>query len=895
MAATTKIKVYELAKELGQDSQSLVDVVQRLGINVKNTMSSLGSEEVRTVREHYRVQRSLSKASSTQAAVVARAGVTEKRVGATVIRRRKRPGEEEKPEPVEVQAEPEVAEVDEAALDSAPIESAEIAVAEEEAQAAEELPEDEVVEVSAPEPEAPAVIEEVQAAPPEAPVDKKLKKGIREVVAPPPEAKRRFFPSIIKKVSTESYLGEKVGPKVERKVRPPAAPTTAKPGAPRPAGSAGADTGSIGLKRVKEIELAPVDPTKDANKRRTSQRQDSVFRSTDYLKRELIHATKKRKGVISRPALKTQLTKMAEHKRVVDMEERITVGDIAKAMSVKSGQVITKLMNLGVTATINETIDFDTASLLAQEFGYEVRSQVFKEEDFLPTAEIDETSLKPRPPVVTIMGHVDHGKTSLLDYIRKAKVAAGEAGGITQHVSAYRVDLPQGSITFVDTPGHEAFTAMRARGAKVTDIVVIVVSGVDGVMPQTQESVAHSKAAGVPIIVAVNKIDLPDANPDKVKQTLAGMELNPEEWGGDTIYINVSAKTGKGVDQLLESILLQSEMLQLKASFDMPAKGTVIESRLEKSTGPIATVLVQQGTLKHGDIAVCGTAYGKVRAMTSTLGKKLTEATPGMPVELLGLGEVPSVGDEFQVVESERDARELVDARVDKARAKASVTKKKMTLEEMLAGGSKSGEKELRLILKTDVQGSTEALREALSKFPVDKVSLKVLHAATGGITESDVMLASASKAAVLGFNVRPDVKALKLSEREGIQVKTYNIIYDLVEDAKKMLEGLLDSEVKEKVIGRAEVRELFTVPKIGTIAGSSVIDGKVIRGCYLRLLRDSRIVYEGKISSLRRFKDDVKEVTSGYECGIGLENFSDIRPGDQFEAFLKEERRGTL
>jgi len=418
---------------------------------------------------------------------------------------------------------------------------------------------------------------------------------------------------------------------------------------------------------------------------------------------------------------------------------------------------------------------------------------------------------------------------------------------------------------------------------------------VDGVMPQTEESVAHSKAAGVPIIVAVNKIDLPDANPDKVKQTLAGMELNPEEWGGDTIYVNVSAKTGKGVDQLLESILLQAEMLQLKASFDMPAKGTVIESRLEKSTGPIATVLVQQGTLKQGDIAVCGTAYGKVRAMTSTLGKKLTEATPGMPVELLGLGEVPSVGDEFQVVESERDARELVDARVDKARAKASVTKKKMTLEEMLAGGSKTGEKELRLILKTDVQGSTEALREALSKFPVDKVSLKVLYAATGGITESDVMLASASKAAVLGFNVRPDVKALKLSEREGIQVKTYNIIYDLVEDAKKMLEGLLDSEVKEKVIGRAEVRELFTVPKIGTIAGSSVIDGKVIRGCYLRLLRDSRIVYEGKISSLRRFKDDVKEVTSGYECGIGLENFSDIRPGDQFEAFLKEERRGTL
>jgi translation initiation factor IF-2 len=905
MAATTKIKVYELAKELGQDGQSLVEVVQRLGINVKNTMSSLGSEEVRTVREYYRQQRSLTKSPNSAAAGVARAGVTEKRVGATVIRRRKKPGEEDsKPElvhdgPLEAASE----EFEQ----SAPEMEDNTAVA---VQSESELAQVETVEADEQDVEAPTVEAELEAAPEtvelpvEAPapaVQKAVSKApagpatvaaVPAVKPKPPEIKRRLFPSIIKKVSTESYLGEKVGPKVERKARPVApAPGT------RPAVAAGAstETGPFGLKRVKEVELtAAVDAAKEVGRRRQAQRQDSVFRSTDYLKRELIHATKKRKNIISRPALKTQLTKAADHKRIVQMDGTITVAELAKAMSVKAGPVISKLMNLGVTATMNESVDFDTATLIAQEMGFEVRNNAFKEEDYLPQIAVDESAMKPRPPVVTIMGHVDHGKTSLLDYIRKAKVAEGEAGGITQHVGAYMVETPNGNITFVDTPGHEAFTAMRARGAKVTDLVIIVVSAVDGVMPQTQESVNHAKAAGVPIIVAVNKTDLPDANPDKTRQQMAALDLAPEEWGGDTIYVNVSAKTGKGIDTLLESVLLQSEMLQLKANYDVPAKGSVIESRLEKATGPIATVLVQQGTLKQGDIVVCGTSVGKVRAMTSTLGKKMTEAVPGMPVELLGLGEVPVVGDELQAVESERAARELCDARVDKQRAKAGISRKKMTLEEILQGGS-DGEKELRVILKADVQGSTEALREALSKFPEDRVKLKVLHSATGGITESDVMLAAASKAVILGFNVRPDVKALKLSEREGLQLKTYSIIYDLVEDAKQMLEGLLDSDVKEKVIGRAEVRETFSVPKIGTIAGSSVIDGKVIRGCFLRLLRDSRVIYEGRISSLRRFKDDVKEVTSGYECGIGLENFTDIRPGDQFEAFLKEERRGTL
>lgn len=880
MAATTKIKIHELAKELGQDSQSLVDVIQRLGISVKNTMSSLGSEEAKTVRDHYRQQKSLTKAPASAAAGVSRTGVTEKRVGSTVIRRRKKPGEEEPKEAV--------AELSEEVQMDAPMEAAaegEEVSAESSAEAEQEFEGEIAVEEAAPE-----IVEEP------VPTGVAAASAGPATAAPKQEVKRRLFPSIIKKVSTESYLGEKVGPKIERKPRP------ATP-APRPgqaaAGGTGATTeGGIGLKRVKEVELSTAtDTAKDAGRRRQAQRQDSVFRSTDYLKRELIHATRKKKNIISRPAMKTQITKSAVHKRVVDMAETITVAEFAKAMSVKANQVITKLMNLGVTATMNESIDIDTATLVAPEFGFEVKSQVFKEEDYIPVVAVDESTLKSRPPVVTIMGHVDHGKTSLLDYIRKAKVAAGEAGGITQHVGAYMVDLPQGSITFVDTPGHEAFTAMRARGAKVTDLVIIVVSAVDGVMPQTEESVAHAKAAAVPIIVAVNKTDLPDANPDKVRQTMAALDLNPEEWGGDTIYVNVSAKTGKGIDQLLESILLQAEMLQLKANYDTAAKGAVVESRLEKATGPIATVLVQQGVLKQGDIVVCGTSSGKVRAMTSTLGKKMTEAGPGTPVELLGLGEVPVVGDDLQVVDNDRAARELCDARLEKQRSKAGTNRKKMTLEEILQAGDNttSGEKELRVILKTDVQGSTEALKEALSKFPADRVRLRVLHSATGGITESDIMLASASKAVVFGFNVRPDIKSIKLGEREGVQVKTYSIIYDLIEDAKNMLEGLLDTDVKEKVIGRAEVRELFTVPKVGTIAGSSVIDGKVVRGCFLRLLRDSRVIYEGKISSLRRFKDDVKEVTTGYECGIGLENFTDIRPGDQFEAFLKEERRGTL
>jgi translation initiation factor IF-2 len=870
--ATIKLKVYELAKELGVEGQQLVSQVQRLGIDIKNAMSVLGTEEVRTVREFYRKNAKINASVASAASAPANpAGVTEKRVGATVIRRRK--GAEAAPPPP-------VAEPTPVALEEEPL----VQVAEaapEEVPVFEEVAETEMapLEVAA-EP----VVSEPEPSPVETPVQP-------EVVPPKVEPiKRRVFSSIIKKVATEQHLTEQVGPKVEKKERPKTAPATATASS-----SAAGAVGSEALRRVKEVDFAAsTEAAKEAGKRRVAQRQDSVFRSADYLKRELVHATKKKKNVISRPALRTLITKPAEHKRVVEMAEKITVGEFAKELGVKATAVISKLMGMGVTASMNDAIDFETASLVAPEFSFEVKQKMFREEDYIPQVDVTQGELKSRPPVVTIMGHVDHGKTSLLDAIRKSKVAAGEAGGITQHVGAYTVTVPKGKITFVDTPGHEAFTAMRARGAKVTDIVVVVVSAVDGVMPQTLESINHAQAASVPIIVAINKVDLPDGNPDRIKQTLSGHGLNPEEWGGETMYLPVSAKTGKGLDTLLESILLQAEMLELKANYGIPARGTVVESRLEKARGPLATVLVQQGLLKTGDLVVCGTTYGKIRAMQDSYGKRVTQAEPGDPVEILGLPEVPTTGDEFFVAQDEKSARELTTARAERTKAAQLVGRPKITLEQMLSS-SPTGDKELRVILKADVQGSVEALREALSKIPTDKVRLRVLHYATGGINESDVMLASASRAAVIGFNIRPDVKAMKLAESEGIEVRTYNIIYELLDDVRSLMEGLLDKQVKEKVIGRAEVRELFAVPKLGTIAGSSVTDGKVTRGCFLRLLRDSRVIYEGKVSSLRRFKDDVKEVSQGFECGIGLENFNDLKPGDQFEAFIKEESQDTL
>ncbi|MSP18470.1 MAG: translation initiation factor IF-2 [Bdellovibrionales bacterium] len=874
---STKLKVYELAKELNIEAQHLVDLAQRLGVDVKNTMSILGTEEVRNIRDYYRKNKVFTKSATP--VVPVKPNVTEKRVGTTLIRRRAAKVVEE----VVVEVVPEVTEVenveifDETILVAEEIETTPLEVEEV------VVPLEVVAEVSTP----PSIVEPSKEEKPV--VSAKL---IVEMAAPKP---RRFFPSIIKKVATEEYLGAKVGPKVEkvkREVKPATPVAGAKPGTTAAIGSLG-----VGLKRVKEVDFTSSvaqEAAREAGKRRLLERQHVVFKSADFLKRELIHSMKKKKTAASRTALKTEITTPGEHKRIVEMGDSITVGNLAKQMSQKAGAIIKKLMAMGVTAAINDNIDFDTATLMAHEFTFEVKQNIFKEESFIPVVSKEEGAMKPRGPVVTIMGHVDHGKTSLLDSIRKTKVAAGEAGGITQHVGAYTVSLPKGKITFVDTPGHEAFTAMRARGAKVTDLVVLVVSAVDGVMPQTLESINHSKAANVPIIVAINKIDLPDGNPDRIKQTLAGYDLNPEEWGGNTLYVPVSAKTGKGIDSLLENILLQAEIMELKANFDVPARGVVIESRLDKHRGPIASVLVQHGKLAQGELIVCGTSYGKVRAMTHPTTGKITEAFPSDPVEILGLAAVPAVGDDFFVMKDEKAAKALIDARLLKIGQQTLENRPKVSLEDLMNAPT-GPDKELRIILKADVAGSTEALKESFTKFASAKVKLKVLHTGTGGITETDIMLAAASEAVILGFNVRPDLKAQRIAETEGVIVRTYTIIYELLEDIKTLAEGLLAPEIKERVIGRAEVRSVFNIPKMGSIAGSAVIDGKVVRGCYLRLLRDNRVIYEGKISSLRRFKEDVKEVASGFECGIGLENYNDVKLGDQFEAFLKEEHKSTL
>jgi translation initiation factor IF-2 len=561
---------------------------------------------------------------------------------------------------------------------------------------------------------------------------------------------------------------------------------------------------------------------------------------------------------------------------------------------VKAGEVLRKLMDLGVMATITQQLDLDTASLVAHEFEYAIENVAFDADSAIEmehgVEEGQEPAKETRPPVVTIMGHVDHGKTSLLDSIRSTNVTEGEAGGITQHIGAYSVNVGARHITFVDTPGHEAFTAMRARGAKVTDIVVLVVAADDGVMPQTVEAISHARAANVPIIVAVNKIDKGDANLDRVKRGLADHGLAAEDWGGDTAIVPVSAKTQQGIPELLEMILLQSDVLELKANPAKLARGVIIEAKLERGRGPVATVLIQEGTLHAGDPFVCGTQYGRVRAMMDEKAQKLEEAGPSMPVEILGLAGVPEAGDVFSAVGDEATARQVASARLDKKRQAQLSTTSKVSLEE-LYDKIKSGEaKELRVILKADVQGSVEALQKALGLLSTDEVKLNVLHASVGGVSESDVLLASASKAIIIGFNIRPESKATELAEREGVDIRLYAIIYEALNDMRSALEGLLTPTIREKVVGRADVRRPFPIPGVGTIAGSQVTEGKITRASRVRLVRDSVPVFEGKVASLRRFKEDVREVTSGLECGIGLENFNDVKPGDVIEAFEVEE-----
>jgi translation initiation factor IF-2 len=583
--------------------------------------------------------------------------------------------------------------------------------------------------------------------------------------------------------------------------------------------------------------------------------------------------------------------------REISVPETITVADLAHKMSVKAAEVIKAAMKLGTMVTINQVLDQETAMILVQEMGHQAIAAKLTDPDTLlaESAQASTAESLPRPPVVTVMGHVDHGKTSLLDYIRRTRVASGEAGGITQHIGAYHVETPKGVITFLDTPGHEAFTAMRARGAKVTDIVVLVVAADDGVMPQTKEAIAHAKAGNVPIVVAINKIDKPEANAERVKQGLVAEGVLPEEYGGEAQFVEVSAKTGKGIDNLLEAILLRAEVLELKAPKDAMAKGIVIESRLDKGKGPLATVLVQSGTLKRGDVVLAGAVFGRVRAMTDETGKSVQGAGPAIPAEIQGLSDVPLAGEEVIVLGDERKAREIALFRQGKFRDVKLAKQQAAKLEGMFAEGAESEVRTLTLIIKADVQGSYEALAGALTKLSTEEVKVNIVHAAVGGITESDVNLALASKAVIIGFNTRADVAARKLAEHSGVDIRYYNIIYEAVDEVKAALSGMLAPEKKETQLGLVEVREVYKISKVGTVAGCYVLEGLVRRGSKIRVLRDNVVIHDGELDSLKRFKDDVREVKAGFECGLSIRGFNDIEKGDQLEVYEIVEVSRTL
>ena len=698
--------------------------------------------------------------------------------------------------------------------------------------------------------------------------------------------------------------------------RPGDGPRSPRPGGPgRPGGPAGAGRpGGTGAPRPGGPgrpggfgQPAPAQPTDgrdgQSKKKRLKGRRTVDFQQGDFARRQsdddsprLNRGKGRRKG--GKPVNLPQATQpLKAAKRKIRVTEAIRVADMAHQMGLKANEIIKVLFGLGVMATINQSLDIDTATLVAAEFGYEVEKAGFSEDDYLLPKEADAPeTLKQRPPVVTIMGHVDHGKTSLLDAIRKSNVTRGEAGGITQHIGAYHVKTKRGEIVFLDTPGHEAFTAMRARGAQVTDLVILVVAADDGVMEQTREAINHSRAANVPIMVAVNKMDKPGADPDRVLRELAELGLQPEDWGGDTIVAKVSAKTRLGLDDLLEMVALQSEIMELKANPDKPARGHIVEAKLDKGRGPIATVLIQEGTLKQGDNFVCGPFSGRVRALTNDQGKKVKEAGPSLPVEVQGFEGVPVAGEEFFVVADEKLARRIADSRAAKQRERDLASESRVTLETFLSQRASDQETlTLNLVVKADVQGRLEARTEAQTKQSTDKVRLNVVHGGTGAITESDILLASASKAIIIGFNVRPTSKIKDVAEHENVDIRFYDIIYKLVDDIKSAMAGLLAPVQREVYLGQAEVRETFSVPKIGVIAGSYVADGKIARNAGVRLLRDGVVVYTGKISSLKRFKDDAKEVVKGNECGVGLENFNDVKIGDIIEAFETVEEAATL
>ncbi len=644
-------------------------------------------------------------------------------------------------------------------------------------------------------------------------------------------------------------------------------------------------TSNVNLDKYNEHyeEIAPNTPVTKNTQRKQKINQRSAQRGKpQYAKRET-EAEKLRR---------LALEKAKQKPLNIVLPEELLVGELASKLKVPATQVIKKLMTLGIMAAVNQTIDFDTASLIAEEFGAKVEKEVIVtiEDRLIDDSEDEDVNLKERSPVVVVMGHVDHGKTSLLDAIRHANVTEGEAGGITQHIGAYRVMVNGKPITFLDTPGHEAFTSMRARGAQVTDIAILVVAADDGIMPQTVEAINHAKAANVSIIVAINKMDKPDANPDRVMQELTEYELVPEEWGGDVICVPISAKTHQNIDTLLEMVQLVADMKELKANPDRLAKGTVIEARLDKGRGPVATVLVQNGTLHQGDIIIAGTSVGRVRVMLDDQGRKVKEAGPSVPVEITGLDEAPSAGDTFNAVEDERLARELVEKRKHDAKEEQFKSYQKVTLENLFSQIEEGEVKELSIIVKADVQGSVEAVKQSLEKLSNEEVRVRVIHGAVGAVNESDVMLANASNAIIVGFNVRPDPTARDQAERDGVDIHLYRVIYDAIDDVKSAMKGMLAPKIREVEQGRLEVRQVYKISNVGAVAGCYVQSGKITRGSKIRIVRDGIIIGDDELDTLKRFKDDVREVTQGYECGVSLQKFNDIKEGDIFEAYIMEE-----
>ncbi len=873
----SKTRVYELAQQMGIDNKELIARLKAVGVEVKTHMAVVDEADIKKLSAPLPQPREVNK--------------EEVRVTTTIIRRRAKVVDAVAEEVVQA---PEPVIIQETAQENEPIKMADNAIVTQTESPDETVEEQKPVE---------KVIAPMTPEPPHSPNSTPRAKILGHVDIPGVTQQRQTERrEVVRPLSRPDNRTsqQRTSPQRPMPPRSPERPTQSPPSAVAPVS---VDDRKKGGRKGKETAVAEV--AKGAGKKVvTPAKKKEGFKKTELLeKRERIFEPGARQGKGKRSkekdrvsdGRKTEITVPKAIKRIIKISETITVGELAKRMGIKANDLIRSLMKMGLMATINHPLDFDTATLLATEFGYEIENVAIDLDEMLEAAPDTPESLLKRPPVVTIMGHVDHGKTSLLDAIRQTNVIAGEAGGITQHIGAYDVELKGRKITFLDTPGHEAFTAMRARGAKVTDIVILVVAADDGVMPQTREAVNHSKAAGVPIIVAVNKIDKPEAKTERVKQELMEFGLVSEEWGGDTTMVEVSAKKRLNLEELLEMVLLQADVMDLKANPNKAARGTIVEAKLDKGRGPVATVLVQEGSLKIGDYFVAGINSGRVRAMQNDRGEKVLAAGPAMPVEVIGFTGVPDAGDIFVSMVDEKQAKEIASYRQQKMRETELAKHSKLSLEQLYEKIQKGEVKDLNVIVKADVQGSVEAVAESLRKLSTDAVRLNVLHSSVGAITETDVNLASASNAIILGFNVRPEVKAHALADKEGVDVRLYNIIYDAVEDIKKAMEGLLEPTLREKHLGRAEIREVFSVPKIGNVAGCYVLDGKVVRNARVRLLRDNVVVFEGKMSSLRRFKDDVKEVATGYECGIGLENYNDIKVSDIIEAFEIEKVATTL